>query len=1214
MTQGGRRLKTAAARLSTHQVTRVLLAAAARAFGLAVAWLAVLVIADRIVPLPAAVRAAGFALTVALPAVLFGRALLRLLPALRDLEAAARRTEVESADLRERLVPALQVLDVRDDGRTGYSTDLVDAFVDDTAAIAERVRPATLPYNARLRRGAAIAAAGTATALLAALALGPQRAGHSVLRLAGSFAELGPGPAATFIVVPGDVSIPRGTNVTLAAVVEHARLAGGEAEAVLEWRTNEQAPWTEVKLEGEREREDGARFRHRFSDVRESFRYRFAHAGRRSAEHSVEAVPHPSLMIEEVRYRYPEYTGLPVRSVRDGAGDLAAVKGTVAELSVRCTNEVRAAWLALDSGTRLELARVDDGPLRAEVPILAQDAYRLHVEDTLGLVNLNPLTYGIRALADEAPFIRLIEPGEDSDLDESLRVGLRFSAVDDFGLGPVQLVFEASRRPGETQRLRIFTPPSRVTDVSERFEWSLASLDLLPGDTVVYRLEVTDTNAVDGPSTARTRDYVLRFPTLGEIYAEIDEEQETSLEELKEVAEQAERVEKQVEEISREILKQGESSWENRKEVERALAAQEQLAEELERVQEEIESNLGELAESEFATLEAVQKMEQIRKLLDEVATDEMKEALEKLREALEQANPRRMQEDLAEFQMSQEELREQLDRILENLKQFRLEENFKAAVRQLEELAAKQERVNEELAREDASDDERKDADENRTGEEESGEETGEEADEKDGSESEDEGAEKESAGEKSGEQEAADQETAEKEGAEEGAEESASEQKSPSEKRGPSEKRDPMENLAEQEKALAEETRAFEKKLREIAEMTQELRDSNDQEMMQGLSEKMESSEIPETMDDAAKEMSQGNSPEAQEKGEDALTKLERMLTQLSSGQQQMAMRMAQINQAAINRAVRDLLSVSGDEERLAKNLEEMPRNTNSATRTFADEQHLLIQGTERVEEMLEEVAKDTPLMGSAVGERLKGGIRAMKEAAHGLENGAVQVARDDGDQAVEDLNAVIIALLETASSMSSCASGMPMSGFMQQLQEMTGDQQKLNEALKEMLKNGSGQDRRLDGRMRSLAAEQQRLKDELQRLLDEAGSGKDLLGRLDQVTEKLDEVAKRLREGRLDEETLREQDWALTRLLDSQRSIRERDFGRERRSTTGEEIADLDSPGALPEGLDDPDRDLREDLLKALERRYPPKYEELIRRYFRSLSDEAPVPDLP
>jgi DNA repair exonuclease SbcCD ATPase subunit len=236
-------------------------------------------------------------------------------------------------------------------------------------------------------------------------------------------------------------------------------------------------------------------------------------------------------------------------------------------------------------------------------------------------------------------------------------------------------------------------------------------------------------------------------------------------------------------------------------------------------------------------------------------------------------------------------------------------------------------------------------------------------------------------------------------------------------------------------------------------------------------------------------------------------------------------------------------------------------------------------------------------------------------MQDAADGLESGAVHLANDEGDAAVQELNAVVIELLQTAQAMSSCASGMPMSSFMQQLKELSGDQQKLNDAIKRMREQGGmSLDKRLQGQMRNLAQEQQRIQQELEKLVQEMGSGQGLLGRLDDVSQKLDEVAKKLSEGKMDEATLREQEWALTRLLDSQRSMRERDLGRERISETGEDLADGVPPSALPEGMERTERDLREDLLKALERRYPPKYEDLIRRYFRELSREAPVPDLP
>jgi hypothetical protein len=1194
MTEGARRLREAAARLGSHQTTRLLGGAALRGLGLGLGLLAAALLADRFLPLPALARAAAFLAAVALPPAAVGHALFRRLPALRSAEEAARATETQAAELRERLVPALQVLDTRDDARTGYSTELVDAFVDDTAAAVERVRAASLPYNAGFRSGAWTAAAGAALALIAGVAAGPAGVGHGLLRLAGALGELGPRPGATFLVEPGDVSVPRGEPVTIAARVDHARVEDGSARATLQWRTHEDAPWTDVGLAGSLTASGAqagvpvARFEHRFDSVRDSFRYRFSHGGALSSEFGVQAVPPPSLTIDEVRYHYPDYTGLPVRSEKNGGGDLAAVKGSAAEILVRSTNQPRVARLELESGAAQELAPGEDGRLTARVEIVQEDAYTLFVEDELGLTNPNPLTYRIRALADEAPFIRLLEPGEDRDLDETLRVTLRFSAVDDFGLGPVKLVWEVSRHEGRSEERVVHRPAERRTELNERWEWDLAPLGLLPGDDVVYHLEVSDNNAVDGPSTARTRDYVLRFPTLGEIYAEIDESGESSIEDLQEMSDQAKRVEEQVEELSREILKQGDSSWENRKEVERALQTQEQLAQELKRIQDEIGSNMDQLAESEFSTLEALQKMEQIRKLMDEVATDQMKEALEKLRRALEETNPRRMQEDLAEFRMSQEELMEQLDRIAENLKQFRMEERLKAAVRQMEELAARQEHVNDELRRATEPRDEK-------AGEESRDEKGDEKGDDAEGDRTEE------------------PDDAARGEDSEKGEESKRGEE--PSGERA-SEQPESLENLARQEDALAEEAKRLEQELKDVAEMTRELRDAQDQKSMDEVARRMESGDVPETMGEMSEQMRGGEQEQAEESGEKALTELRDLLTQLQQAQQGMAMRQIQISQAAINRAVRDLLSISGDEEKLAADLGEMPSSTNSATRAFADEQHLLIQGATRVEDMLKEVAKDTPLMDSALGQQLKDSIKGMKEAAYGLENGAVHMARDDGARAVEDLNAVVIALLQASQNMSSCASGMPTSGFMQQLQELSGDQQKLNDALQQLMREGgSPLDRRLQAQLKSLAQEQQRIKEQLQQLLDEAGQGQGLLGRLDQVTEKLDEVARKLAEGRLDDETIREQDWALTRLLDSQRSLRERDFGRQRESRTGEDLADLLSPDALPEGLDDAQRDLREDLLKALDRRYPPKYEELIRRYFRSLSEEPqPRPDLP
>jgi hypothetical protein len=1184
-TSAGEALRRTARRLRGHHASREIGAGVAVGLGLGLLAGSVLLALDRFLPLAALLRALGFVLFLALLIVPALAAVRRWLPALHSLEEAARRTEEQAPTLKERLLPALQILRVQEQSRMGYSGELVDAFLAEVRRLLAEVEPGRLPYNRVFRRRLAFAGAGVVVAAATVLGIGPHGALSGCARYATAFGELGPQPPPQFAVEPGDVAIPRGEGVTLAVRVTHPDVDDGRGEGVLAWRPRAEGEWQEESLSGFAEGEPATlALERRFASVDESFEYRFEHRGESSPVYQVTAVPHPTVTVEEVRYRYPEYTGLPERVHRDGVGDLAAVKGTRAELVIRATNPLRRGLLHLAKGGDIELVPGDDGRLRAALDILVEDSYRVSVADTLGLANLNPVEYRIRPLTDEAPFIRLLEPGEDVYLDESMSLGLRFSAVDDYGLGPVHLVYEITRQAGESQRIEVGVPQGRRTEFSARYDWDVSGLDLLPGDAVLYHLEVTDNNAIDGPATARTRTYVLRFPTLAEIYSEIDTKEETAIDELGDVTDEIRRVEERVEELGREILKRGESSWENRQEMERALETQEQLADELRRIRDEIDENLDRMAETDFMTFDAYEKIEKIRELFDEVTTEQMRDALEKLRDALEQTNPRSREQDFEEFRLSQEDLAKQLDRIIENLKQFRLEERLKAAVRQLEELAARQERVNAEIPQ----------PDEAAKGEEVAQE--GEETKKGDASESEkgDEG--------KKGEE------------GEEGEKGEQGEQGQEGEK-GEKSDEEELKQLAREEERLAEETRGLEKELEDLADMSRDLRDSEDHQSMQELSEEMKSRQIPQTMDEMSENLDEGGSSEAREQGEKALTQLQEMLTSLTEQQQSLAMKSAMIDQAAINRAVRDLLSLSTDEETLAGDLAQIPRNTSSSTRSYADEQFLLIQGTERVAEMLYEVAKDTPLMSSNVGKRLGEGLLSMKDSFHDLEGGAVQRAQGESDGAVDDLNAVVIQLLHTMQSMSSCSSGMPMCGAMKMLQELSQDQQKLNEMLRQLREQGGESfDQRLQSQLDQLADEQRRIQEELQRLLDEIGDGAGLLGRLDDVTEKLDDVAKRLESGKLDDDVLRDQQWALTRLLDSQRSLRERDFGRERRSKTGEELGEVLPPSELPEGLEERERNLREDLLRALERRYPPKYEELIKRYFRSLSEYEKVPDLP
>ena len=103
---------------------------------------------------------------------------------------------------------------------------------------------------------------------------------------------------------------------------------------------------------------------------------------------------------------------------------------------------------------------------------------------------------------------------------------------------------------------------------------------------------------------------------------------------------------------------------------------------------------------------------------------------------------------------------------------------------------------------------------------------------------------------------------------------------------------------------------------------------------------------------------------------------------------------------------------------------------------------------------------------------------------------------------------------------------------------------------------------------------------------------------------------EVVDDMASEKLTDETVRVQDRIVSRMLDAQRSLHKRDFNEQRESRTGAEIF---SKGGATVPENDRMKQLRRDIDRALREGTPEEYEELVREYFRAISeaDGAPVP---
>jgi hypothetical protein len=135
--------------------------------------------------------------------------------------------------------------------------------------------------------------------------------------------------------------------------------------------------------------------------------------------------------------------------------------------------------------------------------------------------------------------------------------------------------------------------------------------------------------------------------------------------------------------------------------------------------------------------------------------------------------------------------------------------------------------------------------------------------------------------------------------------------------------------------------------------------------------------------------------------------------------------------------------------------------------------------------------------------------------------------------------------------------------------------------------------------------LAAEQQQIRKGIEQLQGEVEGTGEILGRLDDVMEEMRQVERDLEGADLSSETRERQERILSRMLDAQRSLRERGYRRERRSRAGEDLAPREAT-PLPRTISEAEEQMREDQLRMPGFVYPPEYEELIRSYFRVLSE--------
>ncbi len=417
-----------------------------------------------------------------------------------------------------------------------------------------------------------------------------------------------------------------------------------------------------------------------------------------SPAYRIETVSPPVINSIRIQYLYPSYTGLP-SVFQDDNGHVEALRGTTVHLTASATAPLKAASLVVGKNTLK--ANINRNQLSSSFTIMNDSSYFIRVIDANSISNIMPVIYTIRVLDDARPKIEIPVPGHNIDLPEEMLVKLFINASDDISLKSLSLSFFIIRSYSDTadrtNTKEIPIQPGK--EVLASHDFSLKGLNLMPGDVLHYFAVADDGYPYDNTHKVSSEIFTIRFPSMADMYKQVDKEESQAIDTLKEIREKQEEYLQKMKEIQQQMNKSGNMDYIARTQMESLLEKQKELMENTQQAAEELEKTISKMEKNKMTSRQIVEKMRDIEKMMQEIVTKEMKEAMDKMRETLKSIEMSEKDRKELSEKMDQQEVLRKLDNTLKMLQETKKNRKLDELARRADEMLRKQAEINKETS-----------------------------------------------------------------------------------------------------------------------------------------------------------------------------------------------------------------------------------------------------------------------------------------------------------------------------------------------------------------------------------------------------------------------------------------------------------------------------------------------------------------------------------
>jgi hypothetical protein len=672
------------------------------------------------------------------------------------------------------------------------------------------------------------------------------------------------------------------------------------------------------------------------------------------------------------------------------------------------------------------------------------------------------------------------------------------------------------------------------------YNWSLDSLKLKPGEQLEYYLQVWDNDGVNGRKSTKSASYNFLVPTEESLITNINKSRVETQQKIDQSATKADKLQEQIEQAYQKLKGKQNLDWQDKKMLEDIIQQKDNLDQMVNQLKDE-NKLLQEKKEAFTEQDERIkEKAEQIQKLMDELLDEETKKLFEELQKLLKE------NADVSQIQKLLDKLNQNTNNIEKELD--RMLELFKQVEYEtkldlaIEKIKEQAEEQKSLLEKtESLEKDKNKNSEKGNTGKNEKG-------DQQKGDES---------------------------------------------------EKNKDVAELAKEQEKLNESFEKTAEKIEELKKIGEELDKDADE-----LPSKEESDEVKEDQKQSKESLQQNKPSKAKENQQKAMKQMQEMQQKMEGMQNSMEMEMDMQNLETLRQIIHGLIKLSYDQENLMKSFAEL-QQSDPRFNVIAQQQLKLKDDAKVLEDSLLAVAKRDPFMGSfvtkEVGElnnHLDKVNEANRERRRPQASNEMQLSMTSINNLALMLDDHFDMMMQMMANAQPSMKKSKQKGKKPSLSEM---QQQLNQKIQEL--KGSGKSgRQLSEELADVAAEQERIRralKEMQEKMKNEGQmpGGDLPAKMEQT--EMDLVNKQLTD-----QMIKRQKEILTRLLETEKSMREQDMDEERKGETAKDY-EKEIPKAFEEYLRLKEKEV--ELLKTVPPKLYPYYKKEVGEYFKRLGNQ-------